>query len=218
VFALQDGDLDLAQTHAEEALELILALKDKRDLPGVYWLLADIARLRGDLPQAGSLMESALQVAREMGDQLTTAQCIWGNGRLAHLEGKPYRAMQLIDEAATLYRNLGDDFSAVGCLDIAADVAYATRDFAHAAWCIGAVDRAQADRGVARIDGSPEEHATRVGALMRALGEPGWRKHWGAGYGHDPESVLDVALGWRHEPVTDALPGAEAATRQRDAR
>lgn len=199
--AMQDGNLDRAEAYTAEALELVLDLGDKRDLPVIYLTLSDIARLQGDLPRAKSMLDAAFQVARDIGDLIQIARCTLGRARLAIMEGDADHALPLVREASRLYREIGDDVCAVECLDLVADIATSKDDFAHAAWCLGAVDRTHENRGMKRVETSPGEHAMRVKVLVEALGEPGWRRHWRAGFRHDANSALEKGLAWT--PSTD---------------
>jgi predicted ATPase/DNA-binding XRE family transcriptional regulator len=194
IYAMQDGDLDRAQEQVEEATGLMTALKDRRDLPLAYRTQADIARQRGELENATSLLEQAYQVARDMGDRLTIAQCLRDLARLVHLQGDNGAAKNLITNATHTYLEIGDDVGAVECLELVADIAAAEDDAAHAAWCIGAVDRMREENGFARTDRTPGEHTGRVERIVKALGEPGWRKHWTAGYREDVQIALDSGL------------------------
>jgi predicted ATPase/transcriptional regulator with XRE-family HTH domain len=196
MYAMQDGDLDLAEAQVEEATQLIIELKDRHDLPNAYWTLAEIARLRGDLDKATSMLKQALDVSRDVGDMLIMAQCLAALGRLAHVRGDVEKALHLSRQAVREFRSIGNDVSAVECLLIVADVATSAGDGTHAARCVGAVDRVLKERKAARSEFSPGEHKARVDALVRMLGEPGWRKHWTEGFGQDLDLALGTGLAW----------------------
>jgi predicted ATPase/DNA-binding XRE family transcriptional regulator len=196
ILSQRDGNLDLAEEQVEEAARLFIELKDKRDLPAAYRTLADIARMRGDLDKATSRLEQALDVSRDMGDRPMIAQCVAGIGKIALLRGAYDVAKRLARESIQGHREVGDDVSVTDGLYLLAEICAAEGDPANAARYLGVIDRALEERGAVRMKLSPEEHATFVTSLKTSLGEPGWRKHWSAGYREDVRYALNIGLDW----------------------
>lgn len=193
-YSMQDGDLDRAQEQVEAAVSMLATLKNKRDLPAASRVLADIARLQGGLDKAESLLLQALDVAVGIGDRPMIAQCHAGMGRIALDRGDMANALRLAREAIQGYRDVGDDVSAAQTIQLVAEIAAASGDHARAAWLVGVSDRILEEHGAVRTESFPDEHGSFVESLTKALGEPGWRKHWAAGYREDVQVALDTGF------------------------
>lgn len=163
-------------------------------MPGVYELLANIARQRGDLPGAAHTLEEALGVARDIGD---SRAIVSGFARITWLQGDRDAALAPCHDAIHWYEHSGDTVSAVHCLDTVADFARMMGHAGQAAWCIGAVDGMLAARGLSRLETAPGEHQARVDAIKAALGEDEWRRHWGRGNATALEEALLEIRAWR---------------------
>lgn len=213
---MREGKLQQAEEHVRDATTLIGQMGDMRDLPGAFWMLADIARLRGDLLEATSLLERALHTARVIGDLQMIAVCLSGLAQLLHLEGDEERALELARESMRLFIQGGDLVGAATALDAIAEIATAMGDPAHAAWCVGAVDGVLQRLHLSRHESAPGEHQARVDAVVAALGEPAYRKHWTRGHVLSTDAVLADALAWSPSGNSAAMPKVQDPESRRD--
>jgi tetratricopeptide (TPR) repeat protein len=106
--ANQQGDLDRAETVAEEGLKIAAEAELGEALaPDLQNVLGDAARHRGEYERAAELLEKSLALYREARD---TRGIAWSLGNLANVEserGNYERAKQLYEEGLALSRNLG---------------------------------------------------------------------------------------------------------------
>lgn len=203
---MQRGELDCAERHFTEAREIMVAMKNKRDLPALYRSLADVARLRGDLGGSIGYLREGLRVSREIGDRPMIAECTVGLASLRRHVGDLAGAMALVREAVITFHEIGDDTAAISCLDVVADIAACAGDLALAAWSVGAADGAFARSRLFRLDASPDDHQARVDALVEGLGEAAYQAAWQAGYREDLDPAFERALAW--SPPSNAGRGA----------
>jgi non-specific serine/threonine protein kinase len=102
------GDLDRAQSAAEEGLELSTKAGVRSDFGADFKnLMGEVAIIRGDNQRAARLIEEGLALYQEAGDKLGIA---WSLGNLANVSanrGDHERAKQLYEEGITLARQLG---------------------------------------------------------------------------------------------------------------
>lgn len=215
-YYMREGKLEQAEEHVRDATTLIGQLGDLRDLPGAFWMLAEIARIRGDLLEATSLLERALHTARVIGDFQMIAVCLSGLAQLLHLKGDEDRALDLARECIRLFIQGGDLVGAAMALDAIAEIATAMGDPAHAAWCIGAVDGVLQRQHLPRHESAPGEHQARVDAVVAALGEPAYRKHWTRGHVLSTDAVLADALAWSPSGNSAAMPKVQDPESRRD--
>jgi predicted ATPase len=107
--ALNQGDLDSAQTMLTESLDICRTLEYKPGLALATANLASIARSHGDLTTAQAQFEESLRLCWELGDRCGTASQLSSLGEMAYNRGDIAGAQGLFGESLRLLRELGDN-------------------------------------------------------------------------------------------------------------
>jgi DNA-binding CsgD family transcriptional regulator len=101
------GDLDTAQKHAEQALDVARAANSTTWSAYSLYILASLAHERADISTAGALYREALGMAWTNSDRLCVRMALPGLAGLAVLEGNSARALRLGGAASSLELNAG---------------------------------------------------------------------------------------------------------------
>jgi predicted ATPase/class 3 adenylate cyclase/DNA-binding CsgD family transcriptional regulator len=102
------GDLDRAQTLAEESLRLCQELRDTGGIANALMMLQGVAWLRNQYALARSYLEEAEALFREVGDTWSRGQCLTQLAQISTAQGEYVRARTLLEESRGLYSTLGD--------------------------------------------------------------------------------------------------------------
>jgi predicted ATPase/class 3 adenylate cyclase len=102
------GDLDRAETAAEEGLKLSAeAGVDISLVASLRGILGDVVWSRGEHERAKELFEESIRLYREVGDKRGVAWTLGGLGNLFSDQGDYERAKELYEEGLALSRELG---------------------------------------------------------------------------------------------------------------
>jgi non-specific serine/threonine protein kinase len=104
----RQGDFDLAEACAQEAVALLRELGDKARLARALNTLAAVAAERGDVERSAAYNEEALTLYRELGDRWGIAQALSDVGWSAVFLSNYARGIPLLEESLALERNLED--------------------------------------------------------------------------------------------------------------
>jgi predicted ATPase len=106
--AMEQRDLDSAETFFKESLALKRALSDLGGEAAVLNSLGSVAWYRGDLQGANALYEEVLTLRRELNEPLGIANALNNLGLVAMGLQEYERAEQILDESASLTHGLGN--------------------------------------------------------------------------------------------------------------
>ena len=101
------GDLDTAQKHAEQALDVARAAGSTTWSAYALYILASLAHERSDVNTAGALYREALGMAWTNNDRLCVRMALPGLAGLAVLEGDSARALRLAGAAQAIRDRVG---------------------------------------------------------------------------------------------------------------
>jgi predicted ATPase/DNA-binding XRE family transcriptional regulator len=201
--ALQRGDLDLAEAHAEEVAATFTDTGDLFHFNGAVWMLARVALVRGDDARAADRHERLLAAARVWGDEVSLSNGLFGLAVLAERRGETWQALVNFAEAAAISRDFGDGWAATHGLEgVAAAVAHSRPDAA--VRLFAATDALRRMVGAAPV--SPFEldrprHQRAFEDARQALGVERFAAAWAAGAALSLEAAVAEA---------EALSGSEA--------
>jgi predicted ATPase/DNA-binding SARP family transcriptional activator len=105
--AWRQGDLEAADTHAAEALEIFRRLGDEQEQVGALSILGVVAMSRDDFERALPLAEEMGQVARKVGDAYGLGMSLNNQAYVAWMAGDVERAETLWEECLTVAREAG---------------------------------------------------------------------------------------------------------------
>jgi tetratricopeptide (TPR) repeat protein len=106
--ALQQGDLDVADTLHTEGLDLRRRLGDRSGVADSLAALGRVALARGDRETARTLQTQGLAERRRVGDRPGMPASLSALAELARLDGDPATAGALLEEALTIATELDD--------------------------------------------------------------------------------------------------------------
>lgn len=118
----QQGGLDEAAVHAEEAVGLYKQLGDLSGVAAATRALAIISRQRGDLDNAAELYTRAQLLFETVDDSLGVANCIYGLGRVVQLRGDEDTTRKLIAKARDQFAALGVRNEVANCVNFLAEL------------------------------------------------------------------------------------------------
>jgi predicted ATPase len=122
-FHFEIGDIDGAETHFLQSLDLYRQLGFQTGVALRWWGLSSVAEARGDLPQVESLATEALRIFRELEDATGAALCLHQLGKVAKLRGDLDRATASLEEALALFEDLGNPEGVAEVADVLGDLA-----------------------------------------------------------------------------------------------
>jgi predicted ATPase/class 3 adenylate cyclase/DNA-binding CsgD family transcriptional regulator len=102
------GDMDRAESMAQESLALCRELRDTWGIAHSLLQLGRAASYRGNFPVARPLLEEALALCREVGNTWGITFALEELGYLALQQGDHVRARALFEESLAIERELGD--------------------------------------------------------------------------------------------------------------
>jgi tetratricopeptide (TPR) repeat protein len=105
--AWRQGDLEAADTHAAEALEIFRRLGDEQEQVGALSILGVVAMSRDDFERALPLAEEMALVARKVGDAYGLGMSLNNQAYVAWMAGDVERAETLWEECLTVAREAG---------------------------------------------------------------------------------------------------------------
>jgi len=118
----QQGGLDEAAMHAEEAVNLYKELGDLAGVAAATRSLGIIARQRGDLDGAAELYTRAQMLFETVDDSMGVANCIYGLGRVVQLRGDEVGTRRLIAKARDRFAALGVRNEVANCVNLLAEL------------------------------------------------------------------------------------------------
>jgi tetratricopeptide (TPR) repeat protein len=105
LFALLNGDIQLAQKCLDESTLLSNRLKDKETRAGLLHIQVRIAMMRGDYGQAYAYLQEELSITEELGARMSSLWCRSQSGYLALYEGNLTEARDIFTETAREFFN-----------------------------------------------------------------------------------------------------------------
>ncbi len=106
--AINQSDIDRAETLCEESLALSRELSDTTGIENILSLQGSIAHIRGNLVEAYSLTEEAVSLARKSGDKFMIASTMHDLAFVCLDRGEYARACAMYEECLVAFRELGD--------------------------------------------------------------------------------------------------------------
>jgi len=106
--AINQSDIDRAETLLEESLALSRKLSDTTGIENILSLQGSIAHIRGNLVEAYSLTEEAVSLARKSGDKFMIASTMHDLAFVCLDRGEYARACAIYEECLAVFRELGD--------------------------------------------------------------------------------------------------------------
>ena len=106
--AINQSDIDRAETLLEESLALSRKLSDTTGIENILSLQGSIAHIRGNLVEAYSLTEEAVSHARKSGDKFMIASTMHDLAFVCLDRGEYARACSIYEECLAVFRELGD--------------------------------------------------------------------------------------------------------------
>lgn len=120
VLLTRTGDIDLAGSLAQRALDHFTRADDPSGRGEALRALAAVARARNDLPTAVELLDGAVQLASEHSLRLLEAECLRDRGLALSALGRTDAARASLERAAARFDLLGAASEAAACRDHAA--------------------------------------------------------------------------------------------------
>jgi tetratricopeptide (TPR) repeat protein len=156
------GDLHTAEYLAQEAIEQVRGLDDRRAVGAAYWNAGLVAHRNGHHGEAAVLVERALAMYAEGDDARAIArlQTAYASVLLSVVPPRPEMAQQLLDQARTALEDIGG----------AVDLAYVFTNLANAALQVGDYDAAiaHATSGLERLGTEHRLQTARTLLVMAA--------------------------------------------------
>jgi non-specific serine/threonine protein kinase len=185
VVATQEGRLDRATQHLEEALELARRLNDRTLAAFTAGIalgyLGALAYAQGELTLSTSRLEAALIEQRAIDDRWGMGFSLVGLGYAARDRGDEARAAELFTEVLTLFSDLGDRRLIAMALDGIAGLATAWGHAEQAVRLFGAAAALREASGLALDPAIRAAYGRDVTTVRAALGEDAFLSGWAAG-------------------------------------
>lgn len=167
---LAAGDVDAAEPHIREALEVTEHLDDA-DLRGrALELSARVALERGDLEQAHLHLLQATTLAEGMGSEVQRAAALHARGLLALARDDMPAALESLDHALGLRTAIGNELAVAESMEALAAAAEAGGDLERAASMLGAAEARRAQLSCP----APAAAARAIEALQERLRKSGF--------------------------------------------
>ena len=209
IILMERGELERAEAHAQEALDLAVESGNEHQIARAAGLLADVAAYRDDMDTAGARYEEAADAARRAGDDREMAVNLYNLGHVARTRNDLDRADALFEETHHVFTELDDRVGQAATLMGLAETAQLRGDYARVPSRLVRVLELVLEVG---YPGGIVDCLNLVGTLAADTGDPRRAaKVWGAAAGLDERIGRDAVHPSDAAAYSEALAAARAA-------